>query len=59
VILELVDQRRLKLTDHLSHFVRNIPNGRKITVKELLSMTSGAYDFTDDPKFLVVRPGFS
>lgn len=52
VILELVDRHRLKLTDHLSQFVHDIPNGSEITVKELLNMTSGVYDFTNDPTFL-------
>jgi D-alanyl-D-alanine carboxypeptidase len=32
--------------------VKGIANGGRITVKELLNMTSGVYDFTDDATFL-------
>jgi D-alanyl-D-alanine carboxypeptidase len=48
-ILQLVDQGRLSLDDHLSEFVPGIDNGDQITIRQLLSMTSGIYDFTDDP----------
>src|ERR1700694_1102531 len=51
-ILQLVDRRRLKLSDHLSRFVKGIPNGARITIRELLNMTSGVYDFTNDATFL-------
>jgi D-alanyl-D-alanine carboxypeptidase len=52
VILQLVDRHRLQLSSRLSHYVTGIPNGATITVKELLNMTSGVYDFTQDPTFL-------
>jgi D-alanyl-D-alanine carboxypeptidase len=48
-ILQLVDQGRLSLDDHLSMFVPGIDNGDQITIRQVLSMTSGIYDFTDDP----------
>lgn len=51
-ILQLVDHRRLNLSDHLSRFVKAIPNAKRITVSELLNMTSGVYDFTNDNRFL-------
>jgi D-alanyl-D-alanine carboxypeptidase len=51
-ILQLVDRQRLKLSDHLWRFVKGIPNGKRITVRELLNMTSGVYDFTNDTSFL-------
>jgi D-alanyl-D-alanine carboxypeptidase len=51
-ILQLLDCRLLKLSDHLSRFVRGIPNGNLVTVRELLNMTSGVYDFTNDASFL-------
>jgi D-alanyl-D-alanine carboxypeptidase len=47
-ILRLVDRHRLSLTAHLSTFVKGIPNGNRITVAELLNMTSGIYDYTGD-----------
>jgi D-alanyl-D-alanine carboxypeptidase len=52
VILQLVDRHRLALSSRLSQYVAGIPNGATITVKELLNMTSGVYDFTQDPTFL-------
>jgi D-alanyl-D-alanine carboxypeptidase len=52
VILQLVDQKRLSLSDHLSRFVQGIRYGSLITVEELLGMRSGIYDYTSDPAFL-------
>lgn len=52
VILQLVDRHRLKLSDRLYKFVKGISYGNLITVKELLNMTSGVYDFTNDATFL-------
>jgi D-alanyl-D-alanine carboxypeptidase len=51
-VLQLVDRRRLKLSDKLAKFVRGVPNGNRITVRELLAMRSGIYDFTSDPTFV-------
>jgi len=47
-ILEAVDQGRLSLDDTLEQFVPGIANGDQITVRDLLSMTSGVWDFTSD-----------
>src|SRR5205807_1355372 len=52
VILQLADQKRLSLSDHLSRFVKGIRYGSRITIKELLGMRSGIYDYTSDPAFL-------
>jgi hypothetical protein len=43
---------QLSLSDHLSRFVKGIPNGSEITIKQMLDMTSGIYDFTNDATFL-------
>lgn len=51
-ILQLVDRGRLKLSDHLSRFVKSIRNGSVITIKQMLNMTAGIYDFTNDATFL-------
>jgi D-alanyl-D-alanine carboxypeptidase len=51
-ILELADRGQLKLSDHLSSFVKGIPYGRQITIRQLLNMTAGVYDFTNDAPFL-------
>ncbi|WP_344421135.1 serine hydrolase domain-containing protein [Pseudonocardia ailaonensis] len=48
-VLQLVDRHRLSLDDRLSRYVRGIPNGDRITVRDLLAMRSGLYDYADDP----------
>jgi D-alanyl-D-alanine carboxypeptidase len=51
-ILELVDQGKLSLDDTLSQFIEGIPNGERITIRNLLGMTSGIYDFLSDEQFM-------
>jgi D-alanyl-D-alanine carboxypeptidase len=50
-VLQLVDRGRLSLDDHLSKFVSGIPNGNQITIREVLGMTAGIYDYTRDAGF--------
>src|SRR6478736_509721 len=50
--LRLVDQGALAITDTLESFVPGVANGAQITLKDLLGMTSGIYDFTSDAAFL-------
>jgi D-alanyl-D-alanine carboxypeptidase len=50
--LQLIDEGRLKLDDTLSTYVEGVDNGDRITIRNLLGMTSGIYDFTSDDKFL-------
>ena len=50
-IPQLVDDGRLSLDDHLSQYVPGVPNGNSITVRQLLDMTSGIYDYTADEQF--------
>ena len=52
-ILRLFDQRRLALADKLESFVPGVPNGKQITVKQLLAMTSGIYDYVNDPDLTI------
>lgn len=51
-VLQLVDEGRLSLDDTLSSYVAGIDNGGRITIRNLLGMTSGIYDFTSDEQFL-------
>ena len=51
VVLQLVDEKRLTLNDKLSRFEPWVPGARHITVRQLLNMTSGLYNFTDVPEF--------
>lgn len=48
VILQLVDDGRLALTDTVSKWYPTFPNGDKITVDDLLRMRSGIADSLDD-----------
>ncbi len=48
-ILQLVEMNRLSLDDKVSQFVSGVPHGDQITVRQLLNMTSGLYEFTLDP----------
>jgi D-alanyl-D-alanine carboxypeptidase len=41
LILQLVGEGKVSLDDHISKWVAGVPNGSKITIRELLTMTSG------------------
>jgi D-alanyl-D-alanine carboxypeptidase len=49
VILQLVDEGRLALTDPVSQYVAGVPNGDRITIEQLLTMHSGLANYTTDP----------
>jgi D-alanyl-D-alanine carboxypeptidase len=51
VILQLVEEGKLKLNDPIAKFVRGVPNGGKITIRELAEMRSGLYSYSFDPGF--------
>ena len=46
VILKLVEKKLLSLNDRLSRFYPQFPRGDSITIEQLLSHTSGVYDYT-------------
>lgn len=52
VVLQLVDEGKLSLDDTVSHFNLglNVPNGDKITVRQLCDMRSGLVEAYDDPQ---------
>ncbi|MDD5760355.1 MAG: serine hydrolase [Desulfobulbaceae bacterium] len=50
-VLILADQGKLNLDDKLSKYVAGIKNGDKITIRQVLNMTAGIYDFTYDDQF--------
>jgi D-alanyl-D-alanine carboxypeptidase len=59
VILQLVDEGKLGLDDPVSQYRREVPNGTHITIRQLLNMRSGLYNYTDDQNFgqtLVTHP---
>jgi CubicO group peptidase (beta-lactamase class C family) len=46
MVLELARQHKLALADKLAKWYPQFPNGDRITIRELLSHTSGIYDYT-------------
>ncbi len=48
MILQLVEEGKLKLTDTLDKFLPQIPNAKKITVAQILAHRSGIHDITED-----------
>lgn len=53
VLLQLVDEGKLRLDDPLSHFNIGvtIPNAKNITVREACQMRSGLFEVFDSPEF--------
>jgi D-alanyl-D-alanine carboxypeptidase len=47
-ILILADQGKLGLDDPIERYVKGVPNGRQITLRQLAQMRSGLYNYTDD-----------
>jgi D-alanyl-D-alanine carboxypeptidase len=50
-VLRLVDQGKVALTDPITKYVPGFPTGDRITVRDLLAMRSGIYDYVNDPAF--------
>lgn len=50
-VLQLVDAGQLSLDDTLEPLVPGIANGDRITIRQLLGMTAGIFNFINDPKF--------
>jgi D-alanyl-D-alanine carboxypeptidase len=51
VIMQLVDQGKLRLDDTVGTYQTEVPNSKNITIRQLLNMTSGLFDYTDDLEF--------
>jgi D-alanyl-D-alanine carboxypeptidase len=51
MIFQLVEEGKLKLSDHLDKFFPQIPNASKITIAQILSHRSGIPDFVADGSF--------
>ncbi|MFF7183286.1 serine hydrolase [Streptomyces sp. NPDC008121] len=49
--LQLVDEGKISLDAPVSAYIAGVPNGSKITIRELLNMTSGLYSYNDDDDF--------
>ena len=57
VILQLVEEGKLKLDDKLARWFPDFPNAKVITLDHLLTHTSGLYSFQNDPA-LRAQPGY-
>ena len=59
VVLQLVQAGKLGLNDPIGRYFPQVPNGSHITIREVLNMTSGLFDYSTDETFvqtLVTHP---
>jgi D-alanyl-D-alanine carboxypeptidase len=52
VLLQLVDENKISLDSMLSKYITSVPNSQNISIRQLLNMTSGLYDYATDSVFL-------
>ncbi|WP_018546005.1 serine hydrolase domain-containing protein [Streptomyces sp. LaPpAH-108] len=50
-LLQLVDQGKVSLDDPVSRYIGGVPDGDKISLRQLAGMRSGLYNYSDDPDF--------
>ncbi|MFD7401129.1 serine hydrolase domain-containing protein [Streptomyces sp. NPDC059866] len=50
-LLKLVDEGRVGLDDTIGQYVEGVPNGDRITLRQLAGMRSGLFNYTEDPDF--------
>lgn len=50
-LLELVDRHQVRLDDPISRYIPGVPNGRRITLRQLAEMRSGLFPYTSDADF--------
>lgn len=50
VVLQLVQENKLSLDQPVSRWIRNVPNGDVVTVRDLLAHTSGLFSANEDLK---------
>jgi D-alanyl-D-alanine carboxypeptidase len=48
LVLQLVEEKKIRLTDTIDKYVPDIPNGSSVTIGMLLNMTSGLASYTLD-----------
>ena len=51
VLLQLIAEGRATLEDALERYVPGVPHGERITLRHLLGMTGGIFNFINDPEF--------
>ncbi|OIJ68134.1 serine hydrolase domain-containing protein [Streptomyces mangrovisoli] len=50
-MLQLVDQKKIALDDTIDKYVSGVPNGSKITLRQLAGMRSGLFNYSMDESF--------
>ncbi len=50
-VLQLAEQKKLSLDDPIDNYVTGVPNGTHITLRELVTMTSGLANYSADPQW--------
>ncbi|KOU72002.1 beta-lactamase [Streptomyces sp. XY66] len=50
-LLQLVDQGKVGLDDPIGDYISGVPNGDRITLRELAGMRSGLFNYSEDPAF--------
>ncbi|MFD8980105.1 serine hydrolase domain-containing protein [Streptomyces sp. NPDC059564] len=50
-LLQLVDQGKIGLDDPIGTYIAGVPNGDRITLRELAGMRSGLFNYSEDPAF--------
>jgi CubicO group peptidase (beta-lactamase class C family) len=48
VLLKLQEENKISVEDKLNEYLPDFPNGDKITIENLITHTSGIYNYTDD-----------
>ncbi|MFC9793550.1 serine hydrolase domain-containing protein [Streptomyces sp. NPDC127584] len=51
-LLQLVDEGRVGLDDPIARYVHGVPDGRRITLRQLAGMRSGLFPYTADADFV-------
>jgi CubicO group peptidase (beta-lactamase class C family) len=51
-ILKLQEAGKLSVNDKLSKYIPDFPRGNEVTLRQLLTHTSGIHNYTDEPDFL-------
>ena len=50
-VLKLQEQVKLSIDDKLSKYIPDFPRGDEVTLRQLLTHTSGIHNYNDDPEF--------
>ncbi|MGW2212076.1 serine hydrolase domain-containing protein [Streptomyces sp. NPDC001781] len=50
-LLQLVDQGKVSLDDPIGRYIDGVPNGDKISLRQLAGMRSGLFNYSQDPDF--------